>query len=152
MKEREPLFHELHLLSVSACHVQKEGYGEDQSEIHRHLQQVRTRTLPDLRGEEELLGTSEEGCPKGGCLNVKRQEINLWSSHCLVLASFCELKKKCVGFEIYKSAIGVDKVENLCSMLVNCTLGSDSKLHFFSKIQYIMRKTSFSYIQLACRE
>ena len=50
---------------------------------------------------------------------MKGQEINLWSSHCLVLASFCELKKKCVGFEIYKSAIGVDnKVENLSSMLV----------------------------------
>lgn len=65
------------IFSVPAGHVQKEGYGEDQPQVHRHFQQVRPWTLPDLRREKELLGSSQEGCPERGCLNVKGQKIKI---------------------------------------------------------------------------
>ena len=43
-------------LAVIADPYQEEGSGEDQSEVHRHFQQIRSWSLPDSRGEANLHG------------------------------------------------------------------------------------------------
>ena len=43
---------------VPAGVSQEEADGEDHPQVHRHLQQVRPRTLPDHRGEENIHGGS----------------------------------------------------------------------------------------------
>ena len=48
--------HLFNLFVVPPCAHKQEGFGEDQLEIHRHKQQVWTRSLPDPPGKEGIHG------------------------------------------------------------------------------------------------
>ena len=53
------------VLSVSPDDIQKEGYGGHLPQVHRHLKQVWSWSLPDKEGQNGLYGTSQKGRGKG---------------------------------------------------------------------------------------
>merc|ERR1712064_226215 len=58
---------------VAADDLPSPPHGEDHAQVHRHVQQMGPRPLPDPGGEAQLHGTPQEGAPlaRGYRLNIK---------------------------------------------------------------------------------
>jgi len=62
------------VISVAADADESSCAGESRAQVHRHVEQVWTRTLPDPRGETSVHGTSTATAAVALTLLVGRQE------------------------------------------------------------------------------